>query len=392
MTTLIKAGAKPNDGSLHIASRKPDLECMRLLKSANHDVQWPAAIFDGRTPLAELCRGASGSGAKWAKTVQEAMELLQPLVDHSWRFQGGRTVLHLAIDNASAAVPVVRALLHVSRPWRSASRDDDYLFDDTAGTGFFYSPTNYVEILCQDKPADERQELVRLLRAARFADRYFAPLGADQPAGAVGLPVAQYEAGEAERLAARAHTRELRRAAELAALQARAAGELQEAALRHADERAERELGHARRAAEQRHDEERARDKADRARRVEDGDHSLELARRLAEQDAQLALRRAALLHDAEHAHDAELRRRELDHHGALAELRVGAQARISKLALEALRGRHKEEIKHAEAMGRTMANHAASAPVQQNVERQNSDGGVGLPGVGFSIGFGLDE
>ena len=140
------AGAEINDCSLHLSCRRPDVECISVLIGVGHDTLWPSDMLDGRVPLAELCQAAKGSGFTWEKTIEKAMQQLVPFPDHTWRVDG-KTVLHLAIDNRSAAVPLVRAFLRVAQLWRNPSRDDDYLYTDTQSE-LRYSPTKHVEHRC----------------------------------------------------------------------------------------------------------------------------------------------------------------------------------------------------------------------------------------------------
>jgi len=186
MEILIKAGARSNDSSLQIASRRLHAEGIALLQAHGHDTQWPSDLLGGRPALAELCHAAHGSGPSWERLVEDTMGKLTPLLGPSWKFEGGRTVLHLIIDNPTSAIPILRAFLRVSKLVHNPRRDDEYLYVDLA-TGLHYSPTMYVKHRCPGKSERERTELTALLKSAQFTDRYYAKTG-QQPHGYQGLP------------------------------------------------------------------------------------------------------------------------------------------------------------------------------------------------------------
>lgn len=237
MSVLLKAGAKPDDGSLHVAARSVDVESIALLKKHGHDVLCPVDLFNGRTPVAELCRNASGLGPRWSKSMQEAMKLLMPFPPASWKFDG-KTVLHLAIDNPSSAAPILGSLLYLSRVRESPTKDDDYLFTDG---GLQYSPTMYVHHLCPSKSDEEKKELTKSLAMHRFVDRYFSEDG-PQPQYATGLPQALRDAIVAEKQADWKHKQELRRAQLLAEHQFKVTDEMNGKVLQHQDARNQREI------------------------------------------------------------------------------------------------------------------------------------------------------
>ncbi|KAH6886983.1 hypothetical protein B0T10DRAFT_607797 [Thelonectria olida] len=239
MTILLKAGAKPDDGSLHVAARSVDVECISLLKQHGHDVLFPMDLFNGRTPAAELCLNASGLGPRWAKSMQEAMKLLMPFPPHTWKFDG-KTILHLAIDNPNAAAPILGSLLYLSRVRESPGKDDDYLFTDTK-SGLHYSPTMYVHHLCPSKDEPEKKELIKSLATHRFIDRYFAESGS-QPLYATGLPQALRDAIVADKQADWKQKQELRRAQLLADHRQGVAEESHRRKLQHQDMKNEKEV------------------------------------------------------------------------------------------------------------------------------------------------------
>jgi hypothetical protein len=117
----------------------------------------------GRTPAAELCLAADGSGQEWERVVKQTMRLLFPWPNASRKFED-KTVLHLAIENLKAAVSVLRCVLEVTELRLQPARDEDYLFIDKR-TRLHYSPTKYVEYLCPNKSALEKAELIALLKA-----------------------------------------------------------------------------------------------------------------------------------------------------------------------------------------------------------------------------------
>lgn len=240
MKILIRSGARTDDGSLHIAARWIRPQCVSLLIEHGHDLQFPMDSLAGRTPLAELCQAASGSGAKWERLVKQTMELLMPMFDHTWKFYG-KTVLHLAINNPTAAVPLLRSFLVTSSVRLHPTRDEDYLYVD-AETRLHYSPTKYVEHLCGWKSSQETKDLVELLKAHRFEDRYFAPLGQQQPSRPEGLPPALFDVIQEQELADWENTQEMRRAEGLARNQSRITDELQRKALEAQEMQAQKDM------------------------------------------------------------------------------------------------------------------------------------------------------
>lgn len=104
----------------------------------------------------------------------------------------------------------------IYRTWRVINHEDNVLVetDPKTGANYFMSPTFYLK---RHEP-QSASELVQLLQTKNCVDRYYAPLGADQPLGAVGLPAEiekedRRRRDEAERLRRREleHQEKLRR-------------------------------------------------------------------------------------------------------------------------------------------------------------------------------------
>ncbi|KAI1359878.1 hypothetical protein F5Y08DRAFT_349264 [Xylaria arbuscula] len=249
---LIQSGARQDDGSLHIAARQCDLKCVSLLLEAGHDPHLPLALLDQRTPLAELCLRAEGTGAAWQDKVQKIMEMIKRAAPYEepflWRFDNDtKNVVHLALDNKKNSTGMTKALLSTFKPYQFANIAEDFLFIDDKG--LHYSPTKYVELCCPKMSRVEKASLIAYLKTQRFRDRYFAD-GLDQPAGAVGLPTAIKEAIEEEAEAERKRQREIKRKLELAQLEKKMADELHERNMRNRELETQKEMELARRKAE----------------------------------------------------------------------------------------------------------------------------------------------
>ena len=116
---------------MHIAAGKPSPHALVLLREYEYDDDWPVEEMEGRTPLATLCVLGQGEGQNWEQSVHETMKLLMPSQDKEKgeraNFKDGKTLLHLAIGNVNAAVPLVRAFLATARTWLDEDRDEKYL-------------------------------------------------------------------------------------------------------------------------------------------------------------------------------------------------------------------------------------------------------------------------
>jgi len=185
VSILVQAGATLNDSSLHLAATMVYPNIVSILLSAGHHPRYPSVVHQRRIPLACLCLESHRTGQDWELRLQQTLELLIPMTDQKWRTNNGKSLLHLALDNDRNACEVTAGFLRVSELWKSSSLNDEYMFKDYRE--WFYSPTQYVKLLCHSKDATEKHLLIDLLLDNGFTDRYYAELG-DQPEGAVGFP------------------------------------------------------------------------------------------------------------------------------------------------------------------------------------------------------------
>lgn len=334
MTILLEAKSNLNDGSMHVAARMANAECVSLLQQHGHDPQWPMDRLGGRSPLAELCFAGNSSGKSWERSVQETMKRLVPSMDHDAEFKG-KTVLHLAIDNPHAAVPIVQSFLRVSNVRLHPKKDDDYLFHDTK-TDLYYSPSMYVELLCTSKPVGEKKELIDLLETHKFTKRYFGQFDKEQPSGACGFPPSLEKLIEEKRLADWKLKEENERNEER---------HRQE--LRRAEARAQREIELA-----QMKSEVEVRQLAT-TQNMEQSHHQILAAQRLeskrqeGELITQLELSRMTNLNREEGRHRAEQRRLELEQSESMAAQQLRARDRERDSDRRALMQRQNDEYAH---------------------------------------------
>ncbi|KAI1750188.1 hypothetical protein F4782DRAFT_256211 [Xylaria castorea] len=251
MNVLVQAGAGLDDGSLHIATEKSFVGGVSLLLQAGHNADFPSLMFDGRSPLAQLCLLGKSAGTDWVERLHETMKMIKkgmPRDSITSRFDNDeKTVLHLALDNQYEATDIVKALLATYKPYQSMDINEAFLFADE--DGLHYSPTKYVELCCGEKPAAEKAELIKCLKAQKFRDRYFAD-GLDQPAHAVGLPTAISEAIKEEKEAERKRQRDMQQKRELAELEAKLRADLHKQAMHDQEREAQQKIHLAQRKAE----------------------------------------------------------------------------------------------------------------------------------------------
>ncbi|CZR55931.1 uncharacterized protein PAC_05819 [Phialocephala subalpina] len=215
---LIKAGAKGDDGSLHEAAREAHPQVIELLLANGHRDDFPSAIHAegrfGRTALEELCLNAAPGGEDWPKRIHESIALLLPSQIKNITQSGGKTMIHLALENESS-LDVVRELLAFPAVWENIN-DPTYLYQDAQG--YVYSPTKYVELLFAADSPEKCQQFQKLLHARKCKDRFYAHT-VDQPEGACGLPEAVAEAVNKQKRADHEQREELKRRNQIAAHQ-----------------------------------------------------------------------------------------------------------------------------------------------------------------------------
>ncbi|KDN67062.1 hypothetical protein CSUB01_10086 [Colletotrichum sublineola] len=184
MSNLLAAGASRNDGSLHNAARELNLPACQVLVQYGHEPDFPSTLHEGRSALGELCRHCSDSGELTAAR-QKLMErtvnfLIEAGSDITLRSEG-KSILLLALESGDP-VATSRTLLKAGM-WKHINKKFNH-FTDGKTT---YSPTMYVQHVLAAAPPEQKEALLRLLRANRAEDVYYANMG-PQPEGAVGMP------------------------------------------------------------------------------------------------------------------------------------------------------------------------------------------------------------
>ncbi|KAI0011254.1 ankyrin [Xylariaceae sp. FL0662B] len=183
MSNLLAAGASRNDGSLHNAARELNLPAMQVLVEYRHDPDFPSPLHGGRSALGELCLHAASSGELTPpreKLMEKAIGfLLQSESDISLQSED-KSVLLLAFESADP-LTTTKVLLRADM-WKYINKS----FNQYTDGKFTYSPTMYVQRVLPD--SDHKPQLLKLLRANRATDVYYANSG-PQPEDAVGMPV-----------------------------------------------------------------------------------------------------------------------------------------------------------------------------------------------------------
>ncbi|OBR02534.1 Ankyrin repeat containing protein [Colletotrichum higginsianum IMI 349063] len=182
MSNLLAAGASRNDGSLHNSARELNLAACQVLVQYGHEPDFPSTLHEGRSALGELCRHCADSGELTAAR-QKLMErvinfLIEAGSDITLRSEG-KSVLLLALESRDPVV-TSRTLLKAGM-WKHINKKFNH-FSDGKMT---YSPTMYVTHVLPK--SDHKEALIKLLRANRADDVYYANMG-PQPEGAVGMP------------------------------------------------------------------------------------------------------------------------------------------------------------------------------------------------------------
>lgn len=206
---LIQASAGGDDGSLHEAAREAQPKIIELLLANRHRDDFPSAIHAegrfGRTALEELCLNAKPEAEDWKKRIHESIALLLPAQVANVPKSGGKTMLHLALENKSS-VDVMRELLAFPAVWENIN-DAIYLYQ--GDQGYVYSPTKYVELIL-DIDSEKAKHLTTLLRAKKCKDRFYDQT-VNQPEGAMGLPEEVQEAVNKKKRADHEQQEELKR-------------------------------------------------------------------------------------------------------------------------------------------------------------------------------------
>lgn len=191
---LLKIKYRHNDGSLHEAARNLHSDIVAaLIKGSKHDANFPSnrCGHEGRTPLQEMAYKCNGLGrADNIEATIAALEMGKADILARWR---GANSLFLALDNA-ASYTVTKALLNTVM-WGVINHDDNVFveIDPRTRVKHFMSATIYLQRRSRSSDSKDNAQtywqLEQLLRAINCDDKYYAELGADQPTGAVGMPV-----------------------------------------------------------------------------------------------------------------------------------------------------------------------------------------------------------
>ncbi|GKT45250.1 NF-kappa-B inhibitor alpha [Colletotrichum spaethianum] len=182
MSNLLAAGASRNDGSLHNSARELNLAACQVLVQYGHEPDFPSTLHGGRSALGELCRHCADSGELTAAR-QKLMErvinfLIEAGSDITLRSEG-KSILLLALESGDPVV-TSRTLLKAGM-WKHINKKFNHYSDGK----MTYSPTMYVTHVLSK--SDHKDALIKLLRANRAEDVYYANMG-PQPDGAVGMP------------------------------------------------------------------------------------------------------------------------------------------------------------------------------------------------------------
>ncbi|KAK5656725.1 hypothetical protein OQA88_4273 [Cercophora sp. LCS_1] len=174
---LLKSKSPSNDGSLHEASRRFNTRVMQLLLEAGHDANQRSALHGGRTALGELALHGS---PKDISVAEEAVDVLSNAGASPLLKMQGKTAIFLALDNPQneTMVPLLLSkILHTTIHSRENTFQQEI---------YHFSPTMYISKGILHGPQTEK--LFQLLHKSGVEDRFYATLGEDQPADAVGIP------------------------------------------------------------------------------------------------------------------------------------------------------------------------------------------------------------
>lgn len=256
-TMLLKAKARPNDGSLQEAARHVQPEIVSMLLAHGHDARLAHAGF---TPLAELCRNSIPSGPGWESKAYRVIEQLFTAGTDPFEIYGSqrKTILHLALDN-DQALDITSVLLDF--PQIAAHINDDaFLFEQD---GICYSPCKYAQTFYQGPTTGMRDTLKQILADRNCRPRLFSRKGA-QPEGAVGVPKHIEDILNMQALLSLQAAQDIKRMEEKAQAAQRIMSDDHKIALAHSIERHQTSLSQAQqleayeaRAHQRKHDEEK---------------------------------------------------------------------------------------------------------------------------------------
>lgn len=198
MKQLLKSKFRANDGSLHIAARRLHSGVVEALVKAGHDVNFrnPGPDYQGRAAIHELvlyCEYSRTNEDKLGRTIAALSQGTKINLLAEWEFMNP---LFLVFQNKNP-FPVVKALLESTNMWQLLEHEDNVFRYADSKTGIKYakSPTIYLRTTFlaghQTTPTASTAtyaDIDKMLRRMNCPDRFYAELGAPQPANAVGLP------------------------------------------------------------------------------------------------------------------------------------------------------------------------------------------------------------
>jgi ankyrin repeat protein len=130
---LLEAGAHPNDGSLHEASRSSQTRILAFLLEKGHDPDYPCDLHEGRTALGEICLKTILHGGDHTSAAYETMKLLIDAPSALNSRTQGKTVLHLALEN-DQPIEITRILLRFPKIYNEIQTDSEvFIFEDEQG-------------------------------------------------------------------------------------------------------------------------------------------------------------------------------------------------------------------------------------------------------------------
>ena len=201
MKHLLKCDADPNDESLHLAAANANHSLIKLLLGHGASVNYPGTVScEGRTPLGELCQKARPD--KDPAGVKSSLKVFYESSPDYKLLTRNKSIVMQALDNDSPLL-MARALLNAFPNLRSNLNAEFNIFKTKGGK--HYSLTMYVrhykciqdpryrsylsEYSCCSLVSCPGPTLENFLRSFGCEDRYWDEIaGANQPAGACGLP------------------------------------------------------------------------------------------------------------------------------------------------------------------------------------------------------------
>lgn len=176
--------ALKNDGSLHEAARCLQLDVASILVKHGHSPNFPSRLHSGRNALGELCLHADVvTGAQRTKARQLIRLFLDNGANPRFKARNERSAVILALDNPHSSLEITEALLE-TEVWEDLN-DEKHMFRDSSG--LWYSPLKYAELVPSPSRAQNRQQLLDLLRDKGCEPKYYSD-NSEQPPGAIGMP------------------------------------------------------------------------------------------------------------------------------------------------------------------------------------------------------------